>query len=441
MIEQRHDLAPLTVFVGASFTGLFQPEHADALRFIGFGGVGRTSRLVDAGVLDVLPLHIGTLPSLIETGRIPVDAVLVQLSAADDRGVHSSGLVADYLQPAIARARVTLAEINPGVPFTFGDTAVPRDRLSASVVDERPPLVVERRAPLPEDELIGELLADIIPDGATLQFGIGGTPDAVLARLRGKRDLGVHSGLVSDTFVELVEAGVITNVRKEIDTGTTVTGALFGTRRLYTWAERNPRLAMRSLSYTHDPQVLANLRTLHAINSAIEVDLTGQINSESAAGSYVGTVGGQGAFARAAVTSAHGRSIIALPSTARSGSTSRIVHRLFDGTTSSARADADLVVTEHGVADLRGATLAQRTERLLAIADPRHRDELRAGSASAPAEIAGQLPRRGSGPAATPDGATRSGSLVVPRASSAAALARHRRSVTAAHRSPAVPPP
>jgi acetyl-CoA hydrolase len=380
LIEQRHDLAPLTVFVGASFTGLFQPKHADALRFIGFGGVGRTSTLVNAGVLDLLPLHLGTMPSLIETGRIAVDAVLLQLSAADAHGMHSLGLVADYLQPAIGCARVTLAEINPHVPFTLGDTLVQGDRLAAIVVDERPPLAVERRGSLPEDGRIAEFVAEIVPDGATLQFGIGGTPDAVLARLHGKRDLGVHSGLVSDAFVDLVESGAITNGRKELDTGTTIAGALFGTRRLYTWAHRNPKLAMRPLSYTHDAAVLANLRSLHAINSAIEVDLTGQINSESAAGSYVGTVGGQGAFARAAINSAHGRSIIALPSTARSGSTSRIVPRLFDGVTSSVRADVDLVVTEHGVADLRGATLAQRTKRLLAISDPRHRDELRFAS-------------------------------------------------------------
>ncbi|MET0909016.1 MAG: acetyl-CoA hydrolase/transferase C-terminal domain-containing protein, partial [Ilumatobacteraceae bacterium] len=208
-----------------------------------------------------------------------------------------------------------------------------------------------------------------------------GTPDAVLAQLGDKHDLGVHSGLISDAVVDLVEGGVVTNRRKEIDQGITVTGSLYGTDRLYAWADRNPALRMRSLAYTHEPRVLEQFGTFYAINSAIEVDLTGQINGESAAGQYVGTIGGQGAFARAALTSRTGRSIVALPSTARDGTISRIVHRLADGIVSTARADADLIVTEHGVADLRGASLSERTARLLAIADPRHRDALTASAA------------------------------------------------------------
>jgi acyl-CoA hydrolase len=381
LIEQRHALAPLRVFVGASFTGLFQPQHTDAFEFVGLGGVGRTSALTKAGVLAVLPVHIGSVPSLIRDGRLHVDVVLVQVSPSDEAGRHSLGLVADYQQAAIAGARCTIAEINDRVPFTYGDTIVSTAQLAAVVRDDRPLVCVERRAALPEDELIAELIADVVPDRATIQIGVGGTPDAVLARLSGKHDLGVHSGLISDAVVDLIETGVVTNRYKEIDTGTTVTGALFGTDRLYAWADRNQGLSMQSLSYTHDARVLGSLGSFYAINSAIEVDLTGQINGESAAGQYVGTVGGQGAFARAAMTSTSGRSIVALPSTARDGTRSRIVRRLSEGIASSSRADADLIVTEHGIADLRGATLAERTARLLAIADPRHRDELRAAGA------------------------------------------------------------
>jgi acyl-CoA hydrolase len=376
LIAQRHELAPLTVFIGSSYTGLLRPEHADVLRFVGFGAVGRTGALVQAGLVELHPVHFGAIPGLITSGRIPIDVVLAQVSPPGPDGTHSLGLVADYVAPAIGAARTTLAEVNRNVPYTFGDTVVPADRLVVAVTDDRPLIEVERRAPLPEDEVIARLIAEVIPDGATIQFGIGGTPDAVLAGLHDRRHLGVHSGILSDAFVDLVDAGVVTNERKEIDTGVSVTGALLGTTRLYDWARENRALSMRAATYTHDGSVLAALGSLHAINSAVEVDLTGQINGESAAGRYVGLVGGQGAFARAALMSPRGRSIVALPSTARDGTVSRIVARLGDGIVSTARADADLVVTEHGVADLRGATLAERRARLLAIADPRHREAL-----------------------------------------------------------------
>jgi acetyl-CoA hydrolase len=378
LIEQRHALAPLTLFVGSSYTGLLRPEHADAFRFVGYGAVGRTGALVRAGVLELHPVHFGALSGLITSGRIPVDVVLAQVSAAAPDGTHSLGLVADYLAPAISVARATIAEVNPRVPYTYGDTVVAADRLAAVLRDDRSLIGVERRAPLPEDERIAELIAALVPDGATIQFGIGGTPDAVLTGLQGHRQLGVHSGILSEAFLDLLEAGVVTNERKEIDTGVTVTGALLGTERLYEWAHDNRALSMRSAAYTHDGAVLAALGSLHAINSAVEVDLTGQINGESAGGRYIGLVGGQAAFARAALMSPAGRSIVAMPATAQDGTISRIVPRLGDGIVSTSRADADLVVTEHGVADLRGATLRERAERLVAIADPRHRGALEA---------------------------------------------------------------
>jgi acetyl-CoA hydrolase len=216
-----------------------------------------------------------------------------------------------------------------------------------------------------------------VPDGATIQFGVGGTPDAVLDSLAGKHDLGVHSGLISDAVLDLIEAGVVTNVRKPIDTGVTVTGCIVGTERLYRWADRNRALLMRPVSYTHNPRVLSEFDNFFAINGAVEVDLSGQINAEMVNGTYVGAVGGHGAFARAGASAERGRSIIVLPATAADGASSRIAARLADAVTSTPRADADIVVTEHGVADLRGATLRQRAERLIAIAAPAHRDALR----------------------------------------------------------------
>jgi acyl-CoA hydrolase len=375
LIDQRHALAPLTVFIGGTGSGLWQPEQADVLRFVGYGAIGRTAVLSRAGVLDVLPVHLGSLPSLFTSRTIPIDVVLCQVSTADDDGRHSFGLVADYLPAAIAVARTTIAEVNPHVPYTFGET-IPAERL-VTVPDDRPLPSIKRRDPSEEDRAIAALVAGLVPDGATMQFGVGGTPDAVLAALGAKRDLGIHSGLIGDAVVDLVEAGVVTNARKPVDSGVTVTGAIVGTERLYRWAHRNATLLMRPVSYTHDPQVLSSFENFFAINAAIEVDLGGQINAETVNGAYIGAVGGQGAFARAGAAAPHGRSIIALASTAAGGAISRIVARLGDGVTSTPRADADLVVTEHGIADLRGATLRQRAERLIAIAAPAHREALR----------------------------------------------------------------
>jgi acyl-CoA hydrolase len=377
LIEQRHAIGPLTVFIGGTNSGLWRPEHADVLRFIGFGAIGRTAALSRAGVLDVLPVHLGSLPDLFTSGVIPIDVVLCLVSAADDDGRHSLGLITDYVPAAMAAARVTIAEVNPNVPYTFGETIDGRDERLVTVADDRSLASVKRRVPSDEDRAIAAHVAALVPDGATMQFGVGGTPDAVLASLGDKHDLGVHSGLISDGLVDLVEAGVVTNARKPIDTGLTVAGAVVGTERLYRWAHRNPSLLMRPVSYTHNPQVLSAFDTFFAINAAIEVDLGGQINAEMVNGTYIGAVGGQGAFARAGAAAAHGRSIIALPSTAADGAISRIVARIGDAVTSTPRADADLVVTEHGVADLRGATLRERAQRLIAVADPAHRQALR----------------------------------------------------------------
>ena len=381
LIEQRHALGGLRVFVGASFTGLLRPEHADALSFVSYGGVGETSRLAEAGVLEILPVHLTEIPRLLSAGHLRVDAVLAQVGTTRAGGHHSLGLAADFLQPAIALARVTLAEVNPRVPHTHGDTLVHHSQLAETVDDDRPLIEVAGRTPTAVDRAIAGHIGGLIPDGATIQVGVGATPDAVLSELRHARDLGLHSGLMTDGLVGLVEAGVITNARKEIDAGISVAGALFGTERLYRWADDNPTLRMRTVGYTHNPRVLASLGTFFCVNSAIEVDLTGQINGEVAAGRYVGTVGGQGVFTRAAISSEHGRSIIALGSTGVGGTVSRIVGSLSGSVVSTARADADIIVTEHGVADLRGASIDERVRRMVAIAHPDFRDSLSAGAA------------------------------------------------------------
>lgn len=381
LVNQRHRLGGVTVVVGAMFSRTFRPEHADALRFVGLGGLGTASTLCRAGVMEILPVHLGALPALIESGRLPVDVVLVQVTPPGTDGRCSLGLAADYLQAALRSARVVLAETNPAVPFTFGDTLVDPTAFSAVVESDRSPLTVETPDPGPTERAIAALVAERIPDGAVLQMGIGAVPTAVVSLL-GARDLGIHSGLVNDGVLGLIESGAVTNARKELDPGLTVTGVLYGSERLYRWADRNPDLVLRPVSYTHDPVVLASFGSLFAINSAVEVDLTGQINAEVVDGRHVGAVGGLAAFARAAASSPRGRAVTVLPSTAGSGTRSRIVPALAGGVATVPRSDADLVVTEHGVADLRGVSLAERARRLVAVADPAQREWL-AGHASA----------------------------------------------------------
>jgi len=231
------------------------------------------------------------------------------------------------------------------------------------------------RAPTDLERAIAERVASLIPDKATLQVGIGSIPDAVLMALGEHRDLGVHSGIIGDLVAELMKAGVVTNRYKEIDEGATVAAVLHGTDRVYGYAHRNPQIRMMPYAYTHDAAVLRSFDRLFTIGSAAEVDLTGQVNAESVAGRPVGQVGGQVDFVRAGAGSPGGRSIIALPATARGGQASRIVSRL-SGPTTTARSDVDVVLTEYGVAELRGAPIGERARRLVAIAHPSFRHRL-----------------------------------------------------------------
>ena len=375
LIAQRRGLARLRLFLGIGGSGRLKPEHADAFDFLGYCGSGSNRVLAQAGVLDILPSHYSHLPGLIRSGVLPVDVVMLQVSPADARGRHSLGLANEYLVAALDAARVVIAEVHEQVPWTQGERTLQADEID---------LCVPAGYPLPQsptpavsrvEEAIAERVAGLVEDGATLQFGIGALPRAVLARLADRRDLGVHSGVIHDGVAEFVDAGIVTNARKSIDRGVTVTGLLIGSERLHRWAHRNPHLALRGSDYTHDAAVLASIDRFVAINSAIEVDLTGQINAETAGGVYVGAVGGALDFLRGAQRSRGGVPVVALPSTARGRS--RIVARL-DGPVTTPRSDAGVVVTEHGVADLRGRSLRERRQRLLDIADPAQRDRLEA---------------------------------------------------------------
>ena len=376
LVAHRHALAKdgrLRVFVGIGASDTLQPEQADAIDFFGYAAGGPHRRLAEAGVLDILPSHYSHLPGLIRAGVLPADVVLLQVSPPDAQGRYSLGLAQEYLPAAIERARVVIGEANPAIPWTHGGVHLQAGDFALLIDAEHPPLEQSRSAPGPVEQAIAAHVAALIDDGATLQLGIGNLPEAVLAALHGHRDLGLHSGALGDGIAALAEAGVLTNAKKSLDTGVGIGGILMGSEKVRRWAHHNPALQLRGTDYTHDPEVLAASHKLAAINAAIEVDLTGQINAEVAAGVYVGAVGGAVDFLRGAARSRGGLPIVALPATAK-GKT-RIVARL-SGPVSTPRSDAGLIVTEHGVADLRGQTLSRRVRRLIEIAAPEHREDL-----------------------------------------------------------------
>jgi acyl-CoA hydrolase len=352
---------------------------------LSYGALGALRVLSKAGRLQVVVGNYSSLPRLFAAGRLPCDVGFVQVSLPDGEGNCSLGIGVDYVADALAYTPVLIAEINERMPATKGTTRIPMSRFSAVVHTDRPLLEAPERAPEEDERAIARNVAALIEDGDTVQIGVGSLPAAVLDALSDHTDLGLHSGMISDSVVRLVDKGVITGARKEIDTGLMVTGSALGSGELY---QRVPELPVefRAASYTHAPGVLARLGTFTSINSAIEVDLTGQVGAELRNGVYVGAVGGQSDFSRAAAATGR-RSIIALRS--RSGSESTIT-AVLGGVVTTARADVNYVVTEHGTAELTGADLEDRARRLIAVAAPEHRDGLERAMGSKSTMTTGQ---------------------------------------------------
>lgn len=375
LIAQAEGIGHLSAFTASSFSGLLTPEACSRFSLSSMGAIGALRPVAAAGKLGIVPCHVGQIGSFIEQGLIGCDVVFVQLSPANSEGHHSLGLISDHVMAAVDKARVIIAEVNDQVPFTYGDATLPAARIDCRIRVSRPPVEVAAAAISPTDEAIARHAAAYIGDGAVIQTGVGAVPDAILRRLHDRKDLGVHSGMLGDGLVDLVEAGVITNARKPIDQGVSITGALIGTKRLYQFAHRNPAVAMRSSAYTHNEVVLTSLPNLVTINSALEVDLTGQVNAEQSGSTYMGGTGGQLDYVRAGSRSPGGRAIIALPATAKGGKLSRITAAL-SGPVTTARSEVDIIVTEYGAAELKGQTLVERSRRLIAIAHPDFREEL-----------------------------------------------------------------
>ncbi len=374
LIAQGAAIGGLSAFIATSFSGLFTPESASAFRLSSMGAIGALRSMTKAHALDVIPLHVSQVGPLITAGIIGCDVAMIQVSPADSAGNHSCGLIADYVRAAVAKARVVIAEVNEAVPFVPGET-IHASEIDVVVRTDRRPVEVQPAAISETDLAIAKHCAEFIGDGSVIQTGVGAVPDAILRLLHDRKDLGVHSGMLGDGLVDLAEAGVLTNARKEIDQGVSINGALIGTRRLYDWAHRNPAIRMTPTSYTHDAAVLAQLSRLVTINSALEVDLTGQVNAEGSGASYMGGTGGQVDFVRAGARSPGGHSLIALSATAKRGTLSKIVPAL-SGAVTTARSEVDVIVTEYGAAELKGRSLAQRAKAMVGIAHPDFREAL-----------------------------------------------------------------
>lgn len=374
LIAQGGGIGGLTAFIATSFSGAFTPDTADSFALHSMGAIGALRSMTKAGKLSVIPVHVSQVGPLITAGIIGCDVAMVQVSPADADGNHSFGLTSDHTRAAVDKARIVIAEVNDQVPFTLGEL-LPASKIDVAVHVSRAPVEVAAAKISALDEAIASHCAAFIHDGSVIQTGVGAVPDAILRMLHDRKDLGVHSGMLGDGLVELVEAGVITNARKEIDRGVSINGALIGTRRLYDWAHRNPAMRMCATSYTHDAAVLGQLSRLVTINSALEVDLTGQVNAEQSGAAYMGGTGGQVDFVRAGARSPGGHAIIALSATAKGGTLSKIVPALA-GPVTTARTEVDVIVTEFGAAELKGQTLVERTRRLIAIAHPDFREEL-----------------------------------------------------------------
>jgi acyl-CoA hydrolase len=335
-------------------------------------------KAVDEGRADFVPVFLSDIPGLFSQGIVPLDVALLSLSPPDAQGNCTLGTSVDAARAAADAARLVVAEINEQMPRTHGNTVVPLDRVHAFVLTDRPPWEVLPADQTDVEQRIGETIAGLIEDGSTLQVGIGGIPDAVLSRLHDKHDLGVHTEMFSDGLVDLIEAGVVTNRHKEVHRGRTVTSFVSGTARLYQFVHDNLLLEFHPCDRTNDPGLIKLNPKVVAINSAIEVDLTGQVCADSIGHRIYSGIGGQMDFMRGAALSKGGRPIVALPSTAAAGHVSRIVATLKPGAgIVTTRGHVHWVVTEYGAVNLHGLPLKRRAEALISIAHPDFRGELR----------------------------------------------------------------
>jgi acyl-CoA hydrolase len=331
---------------------------------------------VNEGRAEYIPTFLSDAGTLIRRGILPIDTVLVNVSPPDRHGFCSLGTSVIAMPTAIRHARTVVAQINSAMPRTLGDSFVHVDEIDLAVEVDQQPYATAAAAVGDVERRIGGYVAELVPDGATLQFGIGAIPEAVAAALSDKHDLGIHTEMMTDVVRQLVESGVVNGRAKEINTGRVVATFMLGSQSLYDWADDNPMVEMRPADYTNDTAVIRRFKKMVAINSAIEIDLTGQVCADSIGARMYSGVGGQMDFIRGAALADEGRAIIALPATAGDGSISRIVPCLRAGAgVVTTRAHVETIITEFGVAEMHGRSIPERARQLIAIAHP----DLRAG--------------------------------------------------------------
>ena len=354
-----------------------RPEYEGHFRHRGLFLGENVREAVAAGRADYTPIFLSEIESLFESGALPLDVALIQVSPPDAHGFVSLSTTVDCTMTAVRCAKTVIAEVNELAPRTHGDTSIHVSRISTFVETSRPLLELHTERFTEMHLSVARNVASLIPDGATLQTGIGGIAEAVLHCLNDKRDLGVHTEMCPDGVVDLMEAGIINGDRKSLHRGKAVTAFVLGTQRLFDYIHENPAFEFRSISYTNDPFVVAQNDRMVAINSALQIDLTGQVCADSIGTKPYSGCGGQIDFIRGAARSRGGVPIIALPSTACGGKVSRIVPVLEPGAgVVTSRADVHYVVTEHGIAYLHGKSLRERAEALIGIAEPHFQQEL-----------------------------------------------------------------
>jgi acetyl-CoA hydrolase len=375
--DELHDVG-VTHLMTFGCADYAQPRYEGVFRHRALFTGGNVRQAVNEGRADFVPIHLSEIPRLVGTEALPVDVAFIHVSPPDEHGFCSYGVGVECTKAAAERAKHVVALVNRQMPRSLGDSFIHVSRLTHVVEIDRPPIELPRHGPLgPAARAIGAHVAELIPDGATLQMGIGEIPDAVLLELGAKKDLGIHTEMFSDGVVDLFERGVVSGEAKTLHRGKVVASFVLGTRRCFDFLDNNPFVEFHPTDYVNDPFVIAQNDRMIAINSAIAVDLTGQVCADSIGPSVYSGFGGQLDFIRGSARSRGGRPVIALPSTAKDGALSRIVDTLQPGSgVVTTRADVHYVVTEHGVASLHGKSLRERARALIAIASPAFRGEL-----------------------------------------------------------------
>lgn len=349
-------------------------EMTEFFRINSFFIAANVRGVIQEGLGDYTPIHLSDIPRLFNSGQLPLDAALIQVTPPDERGMCSLGVSVDIVKSAAENASLVIAQVNPNMPRTHGDSTIHIHEIDVLVPVEEPIMEIPELEEAPETTQIAEHLAALIEDGSTIEVGIGRVPQALFRFLHNKKDLGIHTEMITDGIVDLVKSGAVNGARKTLDKGKVVASFCLGTRKLYDFIDDNPTFAFHPTEYVNNPYVISQQAKMVAVNTALEIDLTGQVCADSLGSQFYSGVGGQVDFNRGAAKSHGGKAIIAFPSTARDGTVSRIVTHLSPGAgVVTTRAGVNYIVTEYGVAYLHGKSIQERAMALICIAHPKFR--------------------------------------------------------------------